>query len=81
MSENLVSKAFIEFLIAVSVPSESKFCPDCGTELHHLNSTFFFEEQSWQVLYPSVSSATPPNRSLRAITPDNSEPNQRNQFG
>ncbi len=49
MSENLVSKAFIEFLIAVSVPSESKFCPDCGTELHHLNSTFFFEEQSWQV--------------------------------
>ncbi|MFZ1050312.1 MAG: hypothetical protein WBP65_03750 [Candidatus Sulfotelmatobacter sp.] len=49
MSENLVSKAFIEFLNTVSVPSTTKCCPGCGTELGNLNRPFFFEGQTWQI--------------------------------
>ncbi len=52
MREDLVSKAFVEFLNIVSVSSESKSCPDCGIELHYLNSTFFFEERSCQIPIP-----------------------------
>ncbi len=52
MREDLVSKAFVEFLNTIGVPSTRKSCPDCGTELGCLGVTFFFEEQTQQIPIP-----------------------------
>ncbi|MGA8440348.1 MAG: hypothetical protein WB762_29805 [Candidatus Sulfotelmatobacter sp.] len=62
MIENLVSKAFDEFIITVSVLSTSKSCPDCGTELGYLGLTFFFEEQTQQIPIPICLKCHPTER-------------------
>jgi hypothetical protein len=53
MSENPVSKAFIEFLNTASTHWASNTCPDCGSRLvEYRECTFFFEGQTWQIPLP-----------------------------
>ena len=78
MCENLVSKAFIEFLNTVSVPSNTKCCPaaDQGWNIESAHSSLNGRLGKFHFL--SASSATPFPTSSHRMKPNNSEPNQRN---
>lgn len=52
MSENPVTKAFIEFLNTGSTHWAANACPDCGSKLEYRNCTFFFEGQTWEIPLP-----------------------------
>jgi hypothetical protein len=52
MSENLISKALIEFLNTTSTHWAANACPDCGSTLEYRNCTFFFEGQTWEIPLP-----------------------------
>jgi hypothetical protein len=43
MSDNLVSKALIEFLNTASTHWAANACPDCASSVEYRNCTFFFE--------------------------------------
>ena len=52
MSENLVSKAFFEFLNTAGTHWATNACPDCGSKLEYRKCTFFFGEQTWEIPLP-----------------------------
>jgi len=52
MSDNLVSKAFIQFLNTACTHWAMNACADCGSRLEYRNCTFFFEGQTWEIPLP-----------------------------
>jgi hypothetical protein len=52
MTENPISKAFIQFLNTASNHWAANACPGCGLSLEYRNCTFFFEGQTWEIPLP-----------------------------
>jgi hypothetical protein len=52
MSDDLVSKVFVEFLNKANAHWAASACPDCGSRVEYRNCTFFFEGQTWEIPLP-----------------------------